>query len=269
MVFFTEDLSIEKQCFATDTHAHLFLLKSSLEAVIARAKLAQVECIVNVGFCLATSIKAYEMAMQYPDNIFPAIGIHPEECASENDLDAIPEIIKKTNNSVVKYKAIGEIGLDYFRNTHEKGLQKKFFIRQLEYAEEFNLPVIIHNREADQDVLEILKDFSQIPKVFHCYSSNLDFAIKAQAENHYFSFTGNITYKNKDHILEVVKFLPLEKIMLETDCPYITPHNLKGQENEPAFVIEIARKIAEVKQLSLEFVLEQTTKNAKFFFRFK
>jgi len=252
---------------AADTHAHLFLLKPSLAEIIKRADAANVKYIINVGFSIKTSIKAYDMAKEYPEKIFPTIGIHPHECNAENNLEAIPELINKTKNSPINYRAIGEIGLDYFRNTVDKNIQQHYFLTQLQFASELNLPVIIHNREADADVLEIITKFPALPKVFHCYSTNIDFALRALSPSHYFSFTGNITYKNKKHILEVIKKLPLEKIMIETDCPYITPMIFKGQENEPYFVIEVAKKIAEVKNLSLKEVVNQTTINAKKFFK--
>ncbi len=243
-----------------DTHAHLFLLKEEPKIIIQRAKLAGITQIINVGFSLKTSIKAGETAQQF-SNVFASIGIHPNEEIEINDLEKFPELLKK-----FQYRAIGEIGLDYFRDHQPKEKQQLLFIRQLEIAREFNLPVIIHNRDADEDIFEIIKNFSDLKKVFHCYSSSVEFTKKILSENHFFSFTGNVTYKNKEKILANIEFLPLEKIMIETDCPYITPMVFKGQDNEPAFVVEVAKKIAEIKSCPLEVVANITTENAKNFF---
>lgn len=241
-----------------DTHAHLYLCKKPIDDLLKSAILHGVIKIVLPGINLQTSQRACELACEYSYQIILAIGIHPSEKPGTNDLDCLQDLIHQ-----YPVKAIGEIGLDYFRNTQPREDQIELFKKQLQLAESNNLPVLIHNRDADEDIHAILLEYPDLPKVFHCYSSDMALAQKWVHTNAYFSFSGNITYKNKDKIHETIKYLPLDKILIETDCPYITPMTHKGMENEPGFVIEIAKKIAQIKEIPLELVAQETTKNAQ------
>lgn len=281
-----------------DTHAHLDdkQFDSDRDEVIQRAFKNGVEKIINVGAGLGSSQRSVELAenplRQLADggeNIFAAIGLHPHYFNEykNKSFDKIEELKKLLKRE--KVIAIGEIGLDYFSHdgkiisAQEKELQKKGFVFQLDLARELNLPVIVHCRaskenpdDAYKDLFEIILSASAVADqiqntnlVFHCYGGNLEFTKKLlQHENIHFSFTGNITYaKTGVEILEAIKIIPMGRIMLETDCPYLAPVPMRGKRNEPAYVSYVAEKIAEIKQISVENVLEITTKNAEKFFR--
>ena len=178
-------------------------------------------------------------------------------------LDEIKEIAKK-NNKVV---AIGEIGLDYHWNTENKDLQKKAFIEQIKIANELNLPIVIHTREAVMDTLEILKSNPVTKKgVFHCCPLNRELVKEGLKLDFYISFAGPVTFKNSKNANEIITMVPNEKILIETDSPYLSPEPLRGRRNDPRNVKYVAQKIAEVKGLSLEEVADITSKNAKEFF---
>jgi TatD DNase family protein len=243
-----------------DTHAHLPLCKADIEILLTNAKKNDVTYIVNVGIDIKSSLEAYNLSKLY-SQIIPTIGIHPSQHEDIGCLDEMERLIKEC-----EFKAVGETGLDYFKNYTSKETQIKLFRAQLKLAKKHQLPVIIHNRKADDDVLAIIEEYKDLTKVFHCYSTNVEFAKKLLAPNTYFSFTGNITYSKKGKIIETIKYLPLENILLETDCPFLVPEKYKGQENQPAHVVEIAKKIAEIKQVSLDEVENVTTENALRFF---
>jgi TatD DNase family protein len=243
-----------------DTHAHLYSSDLDISTLVENAKLAGLKHIVNVGIDIQTSLKSLEFSKQF-DMIVPTIGIHPGYTEDENRLSELKALAKKH-----PFKAIGEIGLDYFKMYTDKDTQKRVFIAQLEIASELNLPIIIHNRHAEDDMIAILKDFSKLKKVFHCFGSGIDFIEKIDSDSTFYSFTGNITYSKKGKTINSIRELPLEKIMIETDCPYLTPEAYKGQKNEPAFVAEVAKKIAAVKEISLEMVVKTSTATATSFF---
>lgn len=281
-----------------DTHAHLDDKKFITDQidVIKRAWEQGVKKIINVGADLAGSAASVELAVEN-ENIFAAVGLHPHIFSEIRDsrelsfsnVNAVQEFsselddLKKLaqNKKVV---AIGEIGLDYFGhngnviNKEQKENQKKGFVAQIKLAKKLNLPVIIHcrgSKENPNDAYEDLYAIISNPKsqvssfVFHCYGGGLNFTEKLlELGNVQFSFTGNITYaKNNAEILEVVKIIPLEKIMLETDCPYLTPAPHRGKRNEPAYVMYIGEKIAEIKEISVEKINKATTENAINFFK--
>jgi TatD DNase family protein len=244
-----------------DTHAHLYLCKRSLQDLIINAKEAGITHIINVGIDIQTGLQALALSNQCP-HIFPTIGIHPCETQHSHSLEELETLLKKH-----PFKAIGEIGLDYYHMTAPKPKQIEVFETQLGLAQKLGLPVIIHNREADEDMINCIKKFSAVKKVFHCYGSKPTITDQLLAPNHYFSFTGTITYAKKGKTIQSIKKIPLSQIMIETDCPYLTPKDHKGEENQPAFVGEIAQKIALVKDLSLKEVVDQTTQNAVGFFK--
>jgi len=260
-----------------DTHAHLDDEKFNPDQseMIEQAFASGVEKIINVGAGLGSSRRSVALAEKYA-NIFAAVGLHPHyfNQYAERSFDRIEEF--KALARQKKVVAIGEIGLDYYSHLEDliteaqKEVQKKGFVLQIELAKELNLPVIIHCRDAYADTLEIIKNYPGVQFVFHCYGGSLSFTEKLlQMENIHFSFTGNITYAKPDaEILAVVKIIPLEKIMLETDCPYLTPAPHRGKRNEPKFVSLTAEKIAEIKNLTTDEISEITTQNAIDFFNF-
>jgi TatD DNase family protein len=272
-----------------DTHAHLDdkQFDADREEIIARSFANGVERIINIGAGLGSSERSVALAKKY-ENIYAAVGLHPEyfmehgtwNTDHKNKLEALERMDKVT--------AIGEIGLDYYNHgeklsEHDKEFQKEGFVYQLELAKDLSLPVILHCRgarpadpsahredpEAYADVLEIIKKYPKLDYVFHGYGGNLEFTRVALAEkNIIFSLAGNITYnKPGSEMLEVIKIIPLQKIMLDTDCPYLAPVPHRGERNEPAFVKFTAGKIAEIKNVSLDEVEQRTTENSKRFFR--
>jgi TatD DNase family protein len=249
-----------------DTHAHLSMPEYSadLDAVISRASEKGVEKIISCGFDLKSSIKSLEIAEKFPE-VYGAAGIHPHHAEEIKpvDLEKFQKALKHP-----RIRAIGEIGLDYFRNISPAEAQKKLFRTLLEMARSAGRPVIIHSRDAGGDVLKILEEFPTIKKiVFHCFPSDLKLFEQVMARGYFISFTGTITFKNCSETLKkIVALVSLEKIMLETDCPYLAPQAFRGQRNEPAYLTLIAEAIAEIKKISFEQVAQATSQTATEFF---
>lgn len=246
-----------------DTHAHPLLCSSADASWFERARTAGVSQMIGVATTIQMGLETLELSKQFPA-VHPTIGIHPCEAHQPHRLEELPRLISHHP----EFKAIGEIGLDFYRNEASEAQQVQVFKQQLEIARGSNLPVILHSRQADHLILEVLAEFPDVPKVFHCFSSDIEFAKKACDEMTFFSFTGMVTYTNKRAGLDpVLAWLPIDKLMIETDCPYLTPTRFQGQENHPEYVGEVAQKIAEIKHLSLQAVQEITTQNAQRFFR--
>ncbi|NQV13199.1 MAG: TatD family hydrolase [Parcubacteria group bacterium] len=245
-----------------DTHAHLFKEYDKDRAeVIQRALDNGVEKIINIGCNLQLSQTSIDLAAKY-DNIYASVGIHPHD-GDEDDLGkAMAEIHRLAQQP--KVVAIGEIGLDYFslEKESEKEVQKKLFREQLAIAKELDLPVILHCRDAYQDMLKILQSDKVNRGVAHCFLGNREAAKRFIEQGLHLSFTGVITFKKQDEILQVVKETPLEKIMVETDCPYLAPEPNRGKRNEPAYVRQIAEQVATIKEIGMDKIEETTTNNA-------
>jgi TatD DNase family protein len=251
-----------------DTHAHLDRDDyPDLDQVIERAKVAGVEKIINVGSTVETSMATIEISKTYP-NLYGTVGIHPTDNSA--DAEAMDKILRQISDMADQQKvvAIGETGLDYFQNPsqEEKDAQKKLFIKQINIAREKNLPLVIHTRNADEDMLDILEKEKVKDAVVHCFVGDWNFARKILDLELMISFTAIITYPKTDALTEAVERVPLEKIMIDTDCPFLAPQIYRGQRNEPAYAVEIAKKIAEIKKISLEEVEDTTTENANRFF---
>ncbi|MEG0237466.1 MAG: TatD family hydrolase [Cetobacterium sp.] len=246
-----------------DTHCHLDNEKFDEDRleVIERIK-ENLEFCVNIGYDLASSKKSLELAKEY-DFIYAVIGVHPIDIAEYNEeVEKELEILGK-NPKVV---AIGEIGLDYHWMTEPKEVQQERFKRQLELAERLNKPVVIHTRDAIEDTVNILKEYPNITGVIHCYPGSLETA-KQLVDRFYLGIGGTLTFKNSKKAVEVVKDIPLDRIVIETDCPYLTPEPFRGKRNEPIYVEYVAKKIAEIKEISVEDVTKVTTENAKKLYR--
>lgn len=272
----------------TDTHAHLDheLFNPDRDEVIKRALENGIKKIITVGCDLQEIKEAVALAEKY-ENIYVAIGFHPDNCNTDNCVDTvhgtcIAEKIEeiKTLAKHTKVVAIGEIGLDYFRveDNNVKSVQYKLFIAQLKLAQELNLPVVIHCRDAYDDLLSILqnnnkKDLSRrmtgIKGVIHCFCGTREHAKQLLEMGFHISFTGNITYFKKDdaELLQVVREIPLERVMIETDCPFLSPTPHRGKRNEPMFVKYVAEKIANVKGVSIDEVERVTDGNAEKLFK--
>ena len=243
-----------------DTHAHLYLCKDETPILVERARDAGVTHIINVGIDAVKSQMAITEAEQF-DGVFATVGTHP--CSAKSlDLDSLFQLSKHS-----KVVAIGEIGLDYHHDDSFKDVQESAFREQLELARTVGKPVIIHSRKAEDDTIRILSDYPDVVKVFHCFSSSKEVAMALDGENSFFSFTAMVTYSRKGKVINALKWVPIEKLMLETDCPYLVPKSLQGQSNEPSFLMHLVDRISEVKSLSPERVILQTTQTAKCFFK--
>lgn len=245
-----------------DTHAHLDFSEFDKDRneVIAKAWDSGISYIVNIGADLESSKRSVKLAWEYPF-IFATVGIHPHD-ASSLDKSTLMELEQLAIND--KVMAIGEIGLDYHYDNSPRDIQKEAFIKQIELAKELSLPIVIHNREADKDILDILKEYYNDGNggILHCFGSDLEMARECLDLGLYLAFGGVTTFKNSGELPVVLKEVPLDKILLETDSPYLTPVPFRGNRNEPKFVRQVAEKIAEIKEISLIEVAETTTKNA-------
>ncbi|MDP4527237.1 TatD family hydrolase [Bacillus halotolerans] len=250
-----------------DTHAHLNAeqYNTDLEEVIERAKTEKVDRIVVVGFDRPTITRAMEMIEEY-DFIYAAIGWHPVDAIdmTEEDLAWIKEL--SVHEKVV---AIGEMGLDYHWDKSPKDVQKEVFRKQIALAKEVNLPIIIHNRDATEDVVTILKEegADEVGGIMHCFTGSIEVARECMKMNFYLSFGGPVTFKNAKKPKEVVKEIPNDRLLIETDCPFLTPTPFRGKRNEPSYVKYVAEQIAELRGTTFEEIASITTENAKRLFR--
>lgn len=244
-----------------DTHCHL--TNDNYENLDELIKDLKNNIIIVNGVDLDTNIDAINVASKNK-NVYAAIGIHPESADSYKDID-LDFIKKNLDNS--KVIAIGEIGLDYYWRKDNKERQRSLFKKQIEIAIEYDKPIIVHSREAIEDTYNILYEYCQkhqnLNVILHCYSSSKEMAQKFLKMNVMFGIGGVVTFKNEKKLKEVVKSLDMNRILLETDSPYLTPEPFRGQKNTPQNIPLIANKIAEIKGISPEEVLDITTKNAK------
>ena len=243
-----------------DTHAHLNLkdFASDVDAVLTRAENANIGKIICVGDDYKTSVRAIELAEKYT-SVFATIGLHPE-CLNDEEFNFDNYAKLAQNKKVV---AIGEIGLEYFVGNIDKPAQQKLFKKQIDLALTANKPIAVHSREAYTDLISIFKSLPKVPAgVIHCYVGDWPTAQALLAMGFYLSFTGIITFTKDTSSLTVVSQTSLDRILIETDSPYLAPPPHRGERNEPAYVVEVAKKIAEIKNLPLAAVEAQTTKNA-------
>ena len=245
-----------------DTHCHLYDKKiiNDLEQIVKNAHKANISKMICIGDNIDTSKQSVAISSEY-EQIYASFGVHPHEAKDVSELYL--DIIKK-NMSNKKVVAIGEIGLDYHYNFSDQTIQKKIFSEQLELANEVDLPTIVHCRDSDDDLYNCIKNSKNHKGVIHCFSSNLNFAKKIIELGYFISFTGMVTFVKE--LEPVIKEINLTNIMIETDAPYLAPIPFRGKINQPAYVIEIAKKIAEIKKIELEKVIHQTTKNAYLLF---
>jgi TatD DNase family protein len=246
-----------------DTHAHLNAIQYEEDRVevIKRAREDGVSHIVVVGFDKETINGAMKLAEQY-DFIYAAVGWHPVDAIDlkDEDLQWIESLA-----SHPKVVAIGETGLDYHWDKSPKDVQKEVFRKQIALAKKVNLPIIIHNREATEDIVKILieEDAKVVGGIMHCFSGSIEVAKQCVDMNFYISFGGPVTFKNAKKPKEVAKVVPLDRLLIETDCPYLTPHPYRGKRNEPAYVKLVAETIAELRGLSFEEISKKTSDNAR------
>ncbi|MDC0145654.1 TatD family hydrolase [bacterium] len=241
-----------------DTHCHLYdqKLYNQLDEIVKNAKNNNIQKMICIGDRLSTSEQSIQIAEKY-NNIYASVGIHPHEAK-----DASKQYLNELKNKAAHQKvvAIGEIGLDYHYNFSDSVSQKKIFSEQLELANELDLPTIVHCRNSDDDLYSCIKKSNSHKGVIHCFASNLDFAKKIIELGYLISFTGMVTFVKE--LEPVIKEIELSNMMIETDSPYLAPAPYRGKINQPAYVIEVAKKIAEIKKIELDEVIQETTHNA-------
>ena len=245
-----------------DTHAHMDdhsfdedreeLLKSLPEKGIA--------LLMNPGCSLEASRNASKLSQEY-DYIYAAVGSHPDAADEVNE--EVLEEYRKLCKLNPKIKAIGEIGLDYYYEDIPREIQKKAFRMQMELARELNLPVIVHERDAHEDGMAVVREFPDVKGVFHCYSGSAEMARQLVNLGWYIGFTGVLTFKNARKAVEVAASIPLDRIVLETDCPYMSPDPFRGKRNDPSRLYRMAEKLAEIRGLTVEEVHRITVENGK------
>lgn len=250
-----------------DTHCHLDFAQFSgdRDAVIRRAKEAGVGYFVNIGATLDSSAASSELAAKYPE-VYASVGVHPHDANSfkDDDLAKLKELAAKD-----KVVAIGETGLDYFRNLSSPEDQKLVFESQIELAKSLDLPLVVHTRQAEEETLKILRAAMPFRAVVHCFSGDENFLKSCLDLEFFISFTCNITYKKAQTLREMVRSTPLDKLMLETDAPYLAPEGFRGKRNEPSHIKLLAEEVSRIKGVSFEEVAQKTTGNAKLFFKLK
>lgn len=248
-----------------DTHAHYNdgRFDSDRDALCRSLVYEGVELVVNPGCDLESSRAAVGYAAKYP-HFYAAVGVHPSDIAGVSEADyAEIERLARTAGKVV---AIGEIGLDYYWHKDNKEEQKAFFRRQMALARELNLPVIVHDREAHGDCIEVVDEFPEVHGVFHCFSGSAEYARELVRRGWYVSFTGSATFKNAHKLREAVIAVPDDRIMIETDAPYMAPEPVRGRRNSSLYLHHICERLAEERCVDAEEFARQTFENGKRFF---
>jgi len=248
-----------------DTHTHINCLeKITDEESILNAKANGVEKIIVPAACAKDIDIVMDLVKKY-DNVFGLLGIHPEEAKDWNS--SVLKKIKEYSSSE-KIVGIGEIGLDYYWDKKNIDLQKEIFIEQVKLANELSLPIAVHDRDAHKDTFDILKMYNKNSKVvLHCFSGSVEFLRECLKEGWYISIGGVVTFNSAKKMKEVAQEVPLDRLMLETDAPYLTPVPYRGKENQPAYVKYVAEEIAKLRNISYEELANATTQNAEDFFR--
>ncbi|MBO5892592.1 MAG: TatD family hydrolase [Oscillospiraceae bacterium] len=249
-----------------DTHIHMndTAFDADRDELIASFPDKGVALAMNVGCSLATSYEAIALAEKFP-HIYAAVGTHPDAADEVNE--EVLETYRKLCKLHPKVKAIGEIGLDYYYEDIPRDIQKKAFALQLELARELDLPVVVHERDAHDDGLAMIKQFPTVKGVFHCYSGSAEMAQQLVKLGWYIGFTGVLTFKNARKAVETAQEIPLERIVIETDCPFMSPEPFRGKRNDPTKVYRMAEALAQIRGISVEEAQSATFENGKRLYR--
>ena len=249
-----------------DTHAHLDsgAFRRDLPDILARLPGQGIGLLMNPGCDLPSSQAACALARENPW-IYAAVGLHPD--AADQISPAVVDTLAQLVKDNPKVKAIGEIGLDYHYEDVPRQQQQACFRQQLALAQELGLPVIIHQREAAQDTLDILGEFPQVTGVFHCYAGSAEMAVQLTRRGWYIGFTGVITFKNARKLVETALATPLDRMVIETDCPYMAPEPFRGKRNDPGYLYRMAQRLGELRGLSQEEMEQITMENGKRLYR--
>ncbi len=249
-----------------DTHAHMDdrAFDADRETLLTDLPDQGIGLLMNPGCSLASSRNASALSRRY-DYLYAAVGSHPD-AADEVD-DGVLEEYRKLCRENPKIKAIGEIGLDYHYEDIPREIQRRAFRLQMELAKELGLPVIVHEREAHEDGMGIVSEFPEVTGVFHCYSGSAEMAKQLIARGWYIGFTGVLTFKNARKAVEVAEAIPLDRIVLETDCPYMSPEPFRGRRNDPGKLYRMAERLAQIRGMSVEDIHRITMENGKRLYR--
>ena len=249
-----------------DTHAHMDDEAFDLDRAELLKNLPNqgIQLLMNPGCSLASSYNASKLSQEY-DFIYAAVGSHPDAADEVNE--EVLEEYRKLCKLNPKIKAIGEIGLDYYYEDIPREIQLKAFRMQMSLARELDLPAIVHEREAHEDGMKVVAEFPEVTGVFHCYSGSAEMAKELVKRGWYIGFTGVLTFKNARKAIEVASSIPLDRIVLETDCPYMSPEPFRGKRNDPGKLYRMAEKLAEIRGLSVEEIHAITTENGKRLYR--
>ena len=249
--------------YLIDTHAHIDMLEEPTNQVLLEMQDFGVKKVIIPSVEISTMQNIVNIANQN-ENIYAMVGIFPSEAKTYNK-DIEEKMIDFAQNK--KVVAVGEIGLDYYWDKSFNDIQQDVFIKQIKLANKLNLPIVIHDREAHKDTFDILKEHNQNSKVlFHCFSGSVEFMRECVKQGWFIALGGVVTFKNAIKMKEVTKEVPLEKLMLETDSPYLTPVPYRGKPNKPAYVKYVAEEIAQLRKMTLEEIIDITTSNAEEFF---
>ena len=248
-----------------DTHAHLndSAFDADRDALITGLKDKGVDFVMNAGCSLQSSKECIALAEKYPF-LYASVGSHPD--AADEVCEELMETYLQMSRHP-KVKAIGEIGLDYYYEDFDRQIQLRAFRMQMELARQADLPVIVHERDAHGDGMDVVQEFPDVTGVFHCYSGAAEMAKQLVKKGWYIGFTGVLTFKNARKAVETAQAIPIERIVLETDCPYMSPEPYRGKRNDPGRLIHMAEKLAQIRSLPVEKVIEITTENAKRLYR--
>ena len=249
-----------------DTHAHMNdpAFDADREEVLLSLKDRGVEFMMNVGCCRESSRDCVAMAEKYPF-VYASVGTHPD--AADEVTEDVLEEYRQLVAAHPKVRAIGEIGLDYYYETIPRQIQQQAFRMQMELARELKMPVIVHERNAHDDGMRIAKEFKDVTGVFHCYSGSAEMARQLVDMGWYIGFTGVLTFKNARKAVETAQRIPLDRIVLETDCPFMAPEPFRGKRNDPGYLYRMAERLAEIRGISAEEVHTATMDNAKRLYR--
>ena len=250
--------------YLIDTHCHLDMLEGDLDLFLQNARQNNVQKIIIPAIEPKDFEKIIEISKKY-ENVYTMLGVFPSEAAKweEKAEEYIKELVRA--NKIV---AIGEIGLDYYWDKSFIDLQKEVFIKQVELANELNLPIVVHNREAHKDTFDILTEYNKTSEVlFHCFSGSPEFALECVKKGWYIALGGVVTFKNAQKMKDVAKVVPDDKLVLETDAPYLTPVPFRGKQNEPAYIKYTAEEIAKIREVDLEHIEKITSENAERIFK--
>ena len=249
-----------------DTHAHMDdrAFDCDREELLSSLPAQGIGLVMNPGCSLSSSRNASALAEKYPF-VYAAVGSHPD--AADEVCDEVLEEYRKLCKLNPKIRAIGEIGLDYHYEDIPRDLQKKAFIAQLELADELGLPVIVHERDAHEDGMHIIRQFPKVTGVFHCYSGSAEMARQLTDMGWYIGFTGVLTFNNARRALEAAAAIPLDRLVIETDCPYMSPEPFRGKRNDPSRVYRMAEAVAALRGITVEEAQAITFQNGKRLYR--